>query len=65
MTVVAEGGHDVTTIEGALHARVKAATGVSPDRVVFERDPDVLDRRLFATPSMKAQYVEERRSHRQ
>jgi phenylacetate-CoA ligase len=65
ITVVAEAGHDPATIDAVLRGRVKAATEVSPDRVVFESDPDVLDRRLFATPSMKAQYVVERRSHRQ
>lgn len=64
ITVVAEEGHAPQTIEMALQERVKAASEVTPDRIVFEPDPAVLERRLFANPAMKAQYVVERRGHR-
>jgi phenylacetate-CoA ligase len=65
ITVLPEPGHATSAIEDALRTRVKAATEVSPDRIVFEHDVEALDRKLFATPSMKAQYVVERRRHRQ
>ena len=64
ITVAAESGHTEGAIEEALRARVKAATEVTPDCVVFEADAEALERRLLANTAMKAQYIVERRTHR-
>jgi phenylacetate-CoA ligase len=59
--VIPEPAADPAAIESALHDRVKAATEVSPDKVVFEHDEHEFDKRLFARSSVKAEYVVERR----
>jgi len=51
-------------IENRLCERVKTATEVTPDRIVFERDEVALEKRLFAKNGIKAEYLLERRPHR-
>jgi phenylacetate-coenzyme A ligase PaaK-like adenylate-forming protein len=48
-------------LEADLAERVKTATEVSPDVVVFEEDEPALEQRLFARNGIKAEYVVERR----
>lgn len=62
--VVAEAGAVDDEVARAIRERLKAATEVTPDRIVFEADGDVLERRLFGNRAMKAEYVVERRKHR-
>ena len=59
--VLAEPGAAQSAIEDALRHRVKAATEVAPDQVVFEHDEAGFEARLFARNGVKADYLIERR----
>ena len=59
--VALESGRAQADVDRLLRERVKAATEVSPDRVVFEVDADALEKRLFASNGIKAEYLIERR----
>ncbi|MBX7165247.1 MAG: hypothetical protein K1X74_02745 [Pirellulales bacterium] len=59
--VLAEAGHNASTIDEQLHARLKSAVEVSPDRIVFEQNEAEMEQRLFARTGIKAEYVLERR----
>ena len=62
--VAPDAGRPRDALERDLAARVKAATEVSPDRVVFLDDEAALEKRLFAKNGIKAEYLVERRADR-
>jgi len=59
--VAPESGTSRSDLEQRLIAQVKAATEVSPNRVVFEEDEAALEHRLFARNGIKADYLVDRR----
>ena len=64
VSVVPEAGADEGALMQTISDRVKAATEVTPDRVVFERDEAAFVTRLFAKSRVKAEYVVEQRVSR-
>jgi phenylacetate-coenzyme A ligase PaaK-like adenylate-forming protein len=59
--VVHEPGAARTDLEGTIRGRMKHATEVAPDRIVFEDNEAEFEKRLFAKNGVKADYIVERR----
>jgi hypothetical protein len=61
--VVEEPGASRNDLDATIRARVKQATEVTPDRVVFEEHEAEFEKRLFARNGVKADYCVERRTN--
>jgi phenylacetate-coenzyme A ligase PaaK-like adenylate-forming protein len=61
--VVGEPGACRNELDSTIRARVKQATEVTPDRVVFEEQEAEFEKRLFARNGVKADYCVERRTN--
>ncbi|MGA7408960.1 MAG: AMP-binding protein [Bryobacteraceae bacterium] len=59
--VVAEPGAPRSELEVAIRLRMKSATELAPDRVVFEDNEVEFEKRLFSRNGVKADYIVERR----
>jgi len=64
INVVPESGCEEPALKDSVTGRVKQATEVSPDNVVFEYDEQAFEQRLFAKSGVKAEYVLEKRVSR-
>lgn len=65
INVLPESGAAEEELSRAVANRVKQATEVTPDRINFEHDERTFTDRLFAKTGIKAEYVVERRPHRE
>ena len=59
--IVEEPGASRGDLEGRIRGRVKHATEIAPDRIVFEENEAEFEKRLFAKNGVKADYIIERR----
>lgn len=62
--IVPDSGCGESELQSRVAGRVKHATEVSPDRMVFEYDESAFEKRLFAKSGIKAEYVVEKRTGR-
>lgn len=61
--VLQEPGASRNDVDGTLRLRMKHATEVAPDQIVFEENEAEFEKRLFARNGVKADYIVERRKN--
>jgi phenylacetate-CoA ligase len=59
--ILPEDGVNWEKLEATIKTDVKAATEVTPDQIIFEKDSVVFEAELFSRTGIKAEYIVERR----
>lgn len=60
--VLPELGADTAKIERMVCENIRAATELTPDKIVFETNPEAFEAELFARTGIKAEFLVERRT---